>query len=178
MQKLDPKAVWIFFVRIFFRGLVAFMFLLYFLFLIYTPFYRMGKGEILLGRVSFLWVLLPLFILYLIFCYVWARLTYRFWGYQLIEEAFKKERGVIWKKYVSIPYERIQNIDIHRGILARILGLSDLKVQTAGYSAVSYGRGRMAGIGAEGYLPGLDKQVAEELREELIKRAKGTKQGL
>ncbi len=177
MQKLDPKVVWIFFVRIFFRGLVMFIFLLYFLFLIYTPFHRMGKGEIFLGRVSFLWALIPLFILYLIFCWILAKLTYRFWGYQLTEEAFKKEHGVIWKKYVSIPYERIQNIDIHRGILARILGLSDLKIQTAGYSAVVYGR-RMAGIGAEGYLPGLDKQVAEQLREELIRKAKGTKQGL
>ena len=138
----------------------------------------MEKGEAFLGRISYLWWLVPIFILYFIFCYIWAKLTYRFWGYQLTKDAFKKEHGVIWKKYVSIPYERIQNIDIHRGILARILGLSDLKIQTAGYSAVSYGRGRMAGIGAEGYLLGLDKQVAEQLREELIRKAKGTKQGL
>lgn len=179
MQKLDPKVVWIFFVRIFFRGLFLFIFLSYFLFLILVPLLaKMEKGETLLKKISYLWWLLPIFILYLIFCYIWAKLTYRFWGYQLTKDAFKKEHGVIWKKYVSIPYERIQNIDIHRGILARILGLSDLKIQTAGYSAAYYGRGRAAGIGAEGYLPGLDKQVAEQLREELIRKAKGTKQGL
>ena len=168
MQKLHPKAVWIFFVRFLFTTLIP-------LFIV------VHLGAILLriraGIGYSLWPLLA-FILFVVFCWIWAKLTYRFWGYQLTENAFKKEHGVIYKKYVSIPYERIQNVDIHRGLLARILGLSDLKIQTAGSSAVSYGRGIMTGIGAEGYLPGLDKQVAEELREELIRRAKGSKQGL
>lgn len=168
MQKLDPKAVWIFFFRFIFGGLVFFIFLSFWL------------GGVLskVGRLGYLWGVLLIFIFFLIFCWIWAKLTYRFWGYQLTEEAFKKEHGIIWKRYVSIPYERIQNVDIHRGVIARILGLSDLKIQTAGYSAVSYGKGRMAGIGAEGYLPGLNKNVAEELREELIRKAKGTRQGL
>jgi len=85
----------------------------------------------------------------------------------------KIEKGVIWKKYISIPYERIQNVDIYRGILARILGLSDLHIQTAGYSA--YGK---HGMGSEGRFPGLDTRTAEQLREQLVKRAKGTRQGL
>ena len=88
------------------------------------------------------------------------------------EDVFKKESGVIWKKYVSIPYERIQNVDIYRGVFARILGLSDLHIQTAGASVVSYGRGGLAGVGAEGRLPGIGKDVAEKLRDGLIKRAK------
>lgn len=178
MQKLDSKAVWLFFFRIFFRGLFVLIFFGYILFIISIPILtKTERAEAFLEKVGYLWLLLPLFILYLIFCWFWAKLTYRFWVYQLTEDAFKKEYGVIWKKYVSIPYERIQNIDIHRGVITRILGLSDLQIQTAGASAVVYGR-RMMGIGAEGYLPGLDKNVTEELREELIKRAKGTKQGL
>lgn len=173
MEKLHPKAVWIFFFRFLFRGLIFFIFISIWL----------GSFLAQLGprrgylRWGYLWWAFLIFSLFVIFCYIWAKLTYRFWAYQLTEDAFKKERGVIWKKYISIPYERIQNVDIRRGIIARILGLSDLQIQTAGYSAV-YGRRGMAGIGAEGYLPGLDMSVAEQLREKLIKRAKGVKQGL
>lgn len=168
MQKLHPKAVWIFFFRFLLSGLIFFIFISIWLASFLAQF----------GRLSYLWWLLLIFICFVIFCYIWAKLTYRFWAYQLTEEAFKKEHGVIWKKYISIPYGRIQNVDIYRGVIARILGLSDLHIQTAGYSAVTCGRGRARGIGAEGYLPGLDINMAEQLREELIKRAKGNKQGL
>ena len=167
MQKLHPKAVWLFFISFLLSGLIAFIFLSFWL----------GSFLAQIGGLGYLWWVLLVFILFVIFCWIWAKLTYRFWRYQLTEEAFKKEHGVIWKKYVSIPYERIQNVDIYRGVIARILGLSDLQIQTAGASAVVYGR-RMAGVGAEGRLPALDKNVAEQLREELIRRAKGAKQGL
>lgn len=129
-------------------------------------------------KVSLLWWILPIFLFWMIwigFSYGWAKLSYNAYKYQLAEDAFKKEHGVIWKKYVSIPYERIQNIDIHRGILARILGLSDLMIQTAGYAG-GYGRG--IGREPEGRLPGLSKEKAEQLRDELIRRAKGAKSGV
>ena len=97
-----------------------------------------------------------------------AVLTYYFYRYELREEGFRKEHGVIWKKYVTIPYERIQNVDIYRGILARIFGLSDLNIQTAGMSST---KGSYGGE-SEGRLPGLSKEVAEQVRDELIRRAK------
>ena len=101
--------------------------------------------------------------------YWWANLLYKNYLYELTKETIKIERGVIWKKYISIPYERIQNVDIYRGVLARILGLSELHIQTAGYSGY---------IQTEGRLPGLSREDAEKIREDLIQRAKGTKQGL
>lgn len=130
-------------------------------------------------------VIFQLFDFYLIFilivpflAYLWAKLSYNRYKYELREDGFRKEHGVIWKKYVTIPYERIQNVDIYRGLIARILGLSDLQIQTAGMSAP-----RSAGIlggEAEGRLLGLSPQEAEKLRDELIKRARGktTSQGL
>jgi len=172
MQKLNPKVVWLFFIRFLFAGLFPIVILFFYLLGILLDTKVIGM------KLGYLWWIVLAFILFIAFCWIWAKLTYRFWAYQLSENAFKKEHGVIWKKYVSIPYERIQNVDIHRGLFARILGLSDLKIQTAGSSAVSYGRGRMYGIGAEGYLPGLSVEVAEQLRDELIERSKGTKQGL
>ena len=59
----------------------------------------------------------------------------------------------------TIPYEKIQNVDIHCTFLARILGLSILSIQTAGASA----------LGAEGSLPGITHEVAEQLCDELVK---------
>lgn len=112
--------------------------------------------------------------LFLIIVYIWAMLSYRFYRYELREDGFRKEYGVIAKKYVTIPYERIQNVDIYRSIVARILGISELRIQTAGSSGGGYGynyRKRMW-VEAEGSLPGISHEVAEQLRDELVKRSK------
>ncbi len=171
MEKLHPKVIWIFF----FQFIVSGLFLLFFLGMFIFPF----LASILFKETSNFNLKLSIFFLlptifYFAFCYIWAKLTYRFWTYDITEDAYKIEQGVIWKRYVSIPYERIQNIDIHRGILARILGLSELRIQTAGFGGQ---RGKW-GAFSEGRLPGIEKQKAEQLREDLISRVKGTKQGL
>ena len=185
MQKLHPKAIWLFFLKFLFGGLVIFIFLGVWIgsFLSAIVSTLMGvRDQTVDGAAAiffsvYLIIFVILLALYIVFCWIWAKLSYRFYGYELTEDTFKKERGVIWKKYVSIPYDRIQNVDINRGVFARILGLSDIQIQTAGYSA-TYSRRGVIGAEAEGRLPGLDKNTAEQLREELIKRAKNIKQGL
>lgn len=57
--------------------------------------------------------------------------------------------------------------------MARLLGLSDLQVQTAGQV-----QGRGYNLFAEGRLFGLDKELAEKLRDELLKHIKSSRQGL
>ena len=169
MQKLNPKAVWMFFFRFLGVGLAL----------------TIGVGWVggvsliqtaIKGVSSLVLIAVIFFVVWFMFSYIWAKLSYNAYKYELGENAFKKEHGVIFKKYISIPYERIQNIDIHRGLLARILGLSDLMVQTAGYT----GGGGRRGMGREpeGRLPGISKEIAEQLREELIIKAKGIKSGV
>jgi len=174
MKQLDPKAVWLFFFSYISRWLIL---------IILFGFGILGSllkdfdnsGEFSFSFLNWLWVLVPAFF---VFCFVWAKLSYYFYHYEFTDMGFKKESGVIYKKYITIPYDRIQNVDINRGILARILGLSDLQIQTAGASAV-VSRYGMSGVGAEGRLPGLQKEVAEQLRDELIQRAHNSKnQGL
>lgn len=168
MRKLDPKAVWLFF----FRFVWSFALVI----LIVAIFVGGPISRLLADKAGVIWGWFLIFvILYFILCYIWAKLTYHFWRYELTDEAVKIEKGVIIKKYISIPYERIQNVDIYRGVLARLLGLSDLHIQTAGYAGVSYGA-RLQW--SEGRLPGLSIKNAEELRENLIQKVKGTKQGL
>jgi len=156
LQQLDSKAVWIFLLR------------WVFIFLIIVWFIGGGIMVALIGWVGFLIG----FIIALILAFIWAKLTYHFYRYELTEEGFRKEFGVIIKKYVTIPYERIQNVNIERNILERIFGLSALKIFTAG----SGGSGR---FGSEGLLPGLSRNTAEELRNQLVHLSRQTRsQGL
>ncbi len=174
MKQLDPKAVWLFF--------ISFVLSTFIPIILISVVISGGLGEGLdnggefsFGFLNWLWVIIPAF---LVLCFVWAKLTYHFYRYELLDAGFRKEYGVIYKKYTTIPYDRIQNVDIDRGILDRILGLSSLNIQTAGASATVSRYGVMGG-GAEGRLPGLSREVAEQLRDELIQRARQSKnQGL
>ena len=168
MEKLDPKSIWMFFFR----------FLGFFLALILVFGWLFGTLLVTIADkgMDFSKWLAVFFAVWIILSWVWAKLSYSAYKYQLTEDAFKKESGVIWKRYVSIPYERIQNVDIHRGVLARILGLSDLMIQTAGFSGGYRGGG--LGSESEGRLPGVSREKAEQLRDELIRRAKGVKSGV
>ena len=74
----------------------------------------------------------------------------------------KLERGIIWKKCSNIPYERVQNVDIHRGIIARMNGFSTVDIQTAGLH-MSYGQ--RGGARSEGHIPAVAIEHAEKIRE-------------
>jgi uncharacterized protein len=170
MQQLHPRAVWLFF----FKSFAVSFFLVFFLgnWIFQIALAVLVKDITL--PVSLIIGALVLLVITLGIAWLLAKLSYKYYRYELKEDGFRKESGVIWKRYVTIPYERIQNVDIYRGLLDRILGLSDLHIQTAGFSG--YG-GRLGG-NSEGRLPGLDPQTAERLRDELVRRSKGSKQGL
>lgn len=162
MQQLDPKAIWLFFIGLILRWFILLIFLFFWFSLFFGVFFATA-GQLSLGPLKWLWIIIPVF---LVFFWIWAKLTYRFYRYELREDGFRKEYGVIRKKYVTIPYDRIQNVDIYRGLIARILGLSELSVQTAGATQVS------RGSGAEGKLPGLSHEIAEQVRDNLVKYAR------
>ena len=179
MKQLDPKSVWLFFFQILPATIAFTVFFGFFLFplfgLFIFPIAFLGGDEpnflrliivVLFGSIFYLAVIS-------ILSYIWAKLSYKYYRYELTDLGFKKEHGVIWKKYVTIPYDRIQNVDIFRGLLARILGLSDLHIQTAGFSGLSTRRGMYGG--SEGRLPGLSIEDAEKLRDELIQKATRTR---
>ncbi|MEX0869317.1 MAG: PH domain-containing protein [Nitriliruptoraceae bacterium] len=90
---------------------------------------------------------------------VWwyPRARYRRWRWCLGDLALDLEYGVLVRRRESIPYFRIQQIDVTRGPLARALGLAALDVTTASASG-----------GAS--LPGLDAALAPVLRQELLQR--------
>lgn len=179
MKQLDPKAVWLFFINSLigygFLGLIAFFFGFQFFYssLRHIDEEFSGYAEYGGSSIPVPWGLIWGIILFVIvISLIISKLTYRYYKYELTDLVFKKEHGIIWKKYVSIPYDRIQNVDIYRGIWARLLGLSDIQIQTAGgITAGSYG------AFSEGRLVGVSKEEAEKLRDELIQRARNSRTG-
>ena len=170
MKQLHLGAKWIFRLRTYFSLLfLTFLFVSFFI-----PFIISSSEESI--EDSFLSNLFIFFLLSVViavvFGEIYSKLAYRNWKYELTSREVKLEHGIIWKKYSAIPFERVQNIDIHRGIFARMLGFSTLNIQTAGYHMVSQG-----GVVSEGYIPAVSVKEAENIREFLIKKI-GKRQGL
>jgi uncharacterized protein len=77
---------------------------------------------------------LPL-LLVIFFALWWIGAYYRTIRYRFTPFEISWERGVWFHQTGIVPYHRITNIDIIQGPLSRFLGISLLKVQTAGYSS-------------------------------------------
>ncbi len=164
-RQLHPGAKWLFRVRGFFSFLFVFIFLGIWLGAITGTILQSSVTNV--GGIIFAFIITIIVVL-LIIVEVYARLSYRFWKYEFTEEQLRIERGIIWKKYSNIPYQRIQNVDITRGILARLFGFSSVNIQTAGYSMPVNNRG--FGSMAEGFIPAVSVEEAEEIREFVIKK--------
>lgn len=86
-------------------------------------------------------------------------------GYQLRDDDLIFRRGLLFQRFVSVPYGRMQLVDITRGPVSRVLGLSDLHFVTAAASS---------GV----IIPGLLVADAEELRDHLVAVAETRRAGL
>jgi membrane protein YdbS with pleckstrin-like domain len=89
----------------------------------------------------------------------------RAFGYALRADDLVFRRGIFFQRQVAVPYGRLQLVDVTRGPLSRLLGLSELKLVTAAAST---------GV----TIPGLPLPVAEELRDRLIAVAETRRAGL
>jgi membrane protein YdbS with pleckstrin-like domain len=86
-------------------------------------------------------------------------------GYQLRADDLLFRRGIMFQRFVAVPYGRMQLVDITRGPVARWLGLADLKfVTAAAASGVS--------------IPGLAEGDADALRDRLVELAESRRAGL
>ena len=87
--------------------------------------------EFLVERSLLVWVLLAvLAVILLIIGFSW--LVWRFASFRITTEAVEARSGVIFKQHRQAPLERIQSVNLHRSLLARVFGLTQVEVQTAG----------------------------------------------
>lgn len=86
-------------------------------------------------------------------------LAWRRFRYGVREHDLLVERGVLFRRTISIPRDRVQHVDTRQGPLERAFGLSNVIVYTA------------AGLSADGSIPGLDEEHAAHLRDALSRRS-------
>jgi putative membrane protein len=79
--------------------------------------------------------------------------SYRIEGNELITQ-----QGVLQRKQRNIPLERVQEIRIEQGVMHRLFGVVDAKIETGG------------GEGAEASLSVLSRTAAENLRQAVFER--------
>lgn len=161
MKQLHPGAKWTF--RL--SGFFSVFFFAFFISMFFVGILVDNSNNDLYASQLFIPLLTAIIVL-VILIEVCARLSYKFFKYEFTSDQLRIERGIIWKRYSNIPYQRIQNVDITRGIIARIFEFSSVNLQTAGYSMPANGRG----MHSEGYLPAVSVQEAENIREFIIKK--------
>ena len=90
---------------------------------------------------------------------VLAALRYRYWRYEVRDDALYLERGVFTRVRTVVPYVRVQHVDASRGPLERLIGLATTVVYTAGSR------------GADVTVPGLTPDRADDLQDRLKRLA-------
>lgn len=65
----------------------------------------------------------------------WSALTYRFIWYEFSPDEFSYYSGILNKKHVHIPYQRIQSVNQKTSLLQRLLGVCTVEIDTAGGSS-------------------------------------------
>ena len=166
MVKLNPKSIIVFFVRDItagkYHGIKSFFsavfWTAFFIGCIIGATFIVAK-EFLLAALAFL-VFLAVTALFFLAAY----LEFRNFDYFFEQDNVVIKKGVIRKTTVTIPYSKVQNINIKRGLLLRILGLSEVQIETAGATAAT------GKIKPEGLIPAVGEEDAKKIFEFLNKK--------
>ena len=125
----------------------------------------------------FYFVLIP-YVLLLIFLF-WYEFKYiKMFSFEVLENNLVIRHGIFDRVKATIPYSRIQNINITNGVFDRMYKIFTVKIETAGFSGVASG-GQSGRIRPEGYIPGLkDPNLIENKIKEHIMKYSGIPSGL
>jgi uncharacterized protein len=88
----------------------------------------------------------------------WA---HRRWRYELAEDTLELRHGVVVHAESSIPYFRVQHVDINQGPLERWLGVARLEIATASSAT-------------DAQIPGVAEDLAEPIRARILGRTEGS----
>jgi len=105
-----------------------------------------------------LWLFIPLLFIALS-VFIWAPMVAQSRGFALRDHDIHYKSGIIWRKTVSLPFNRIQHVELESGPLERIFKLTTLKFFTAG------------GGNADMKIPALGFERASKLRSFVMEKA-------
>ena len=126
-----------------------------------VPLYFLNEGAMPL------WAWLPLVaaLVLAVVGVVWSFLRTRTIGYLERSDDLLVRRGMLFRRFVAVPYGRMQIVDISQGPLERMFGLKTLKFVTAAASSAIT-------------IPGMPGSTAEELRDHLVAVSESRRAGL
>jgi uncharacterized membrane protein YdbT with pleckstrin-like domain len=149
---------------------IGFVFLFIFLLLIIG----IGFLDFILGSgiigIIFYYFIIPLILGFLV-AYGWANLYWKYYKFEVGPEKITITRGVIGKRVANIPYERVQNVNIFRGVLDRIFGLYSVQIETAGGFGIIGTGGYGSRMTSEGEIQGLTNP--EPIADYILAKSKG-----
>lgn len=91
--------------------------------------------------------------------------AYRSWGYVEREEDLYITHGVLFRSLITVPYGRMQLVDVHSGPLQRAFGMATVQLITASAST-------------DATIPGLPPDEAARLRDRLTTLGEARSSGL
>lgn len=103
-----------------------------------------------------LWLALGLAAMKVVWTIVSPPLAWHRWRWGMDDELLVLRWGILWHHERAIPISRLQHVDLSRGPIERLLGLTTLIVHTAGTTSASFD------------LPGLADAQARSLRDRIL----------
>lgn len=83
--------------------------------------------------------------------------VYRRWSYRLTDQSLELRHGVVVHQQSSVPYFRVQHVDVRKGLFQGWFGVVSLTVSTASPAT-------------DAELPGLEPERAEVIRRRILDR--------
>jgi hypothetical protein len=93
----------------------------------------------------------------------WIPAFYANLEYIINADCVKGKSGVFWKKYVTIPFTKVTNLDITQGPLQRAFGIGTIHIQTAGASGQQTAKAELSLLGVRNL---------EEVKESIMERVR------
>mgnify|MGYP003419370902 FL=1 len=114
----------------------------------------MFKPEFFSGRIwLILGIIIPIFSILLV---VFSSIGFKKKGFAFREHDVLYRYGIIATNTIVIPYNRVQHVALHEGLVSRYFGLAKIEIFTAG--------GRSSDI----EIPGIEKEQAENIKQLLM----------
>lgn len=100
----------------------------------------------LFGALGFLFVIVLLL----------SRVSFRKKAYAFRQHDVIYRKGIIATNTMVIPYNRVQHVALHEGLVSRVFGLAKVEIFTAG------------GVSSDIEIPGILKEEAEDIKQLLM----------
>lgn len=100
---------------------------------------------------------------------LWIPAYFRSLEYTIAADIVKGQKGVFWKRFITVPYHKITNVDITQGPLQRSYKVGTIHCQTAGAGGQ---QGATAELKMEGVgdLEGLKEAIMERVKVTALSR--------